>query len=58
VALHEIVSQEEAEAVEAAITEAMAAHGLDPSSALDRHVMARLLELGIVPMPGEGSSLH
>lgn len=56
--IHQIVSDAEAEAVEAVMTEAMTICGLDPTSALDRYVMARMLELGIVPMPGDALSLH
>ena len=56
--IHQIVSEAEAEAAEAAITADMQRYGLDAADKLDRFVMARLMELAIVPMPCDDSSLH
>jgi hypothetical protein len=44
--------------VDATMAEVMRSYNLDPSDERDRYVMLRLVELGIVPMPGEGPALH
>lgn len=44
--------------VDAVMAEAMRSLNLDPNDAVDRRVMSRLVQLGIVPMPGEDAALH